>query len=180
MQSDAVAQSSSQTLELSASADGFLRVGDHSFRCALGFNGVIDADSKTEGDGKTPAGRWQLRYVMYRADRRPCPRTRLPVTTISFWDGWCDDPKHPDYNCPVRLPFDASHEKLFRDDDLYNIIVVLGHNDDPPVPGKGSAIFMHIAKPDYAGTEGCVALAEDELETLLGLAAFETFITITA
>lgn len=180
MQSDAVAASPPQPLELSASPDGILRVGDHSFRCALGVNGIIDANTKTEGDGKTPAGRWQLRYVMYRADRRPCPRTKLPVTTISFSDGWCDDPKHPDYNRPVRLPFDASHEKLFRDDDLYNIIVVLGHNDDPPVPGKGSAIFMHIAKPDYSGTEGCVALKEKDLETLLALAGHETFITITA
>ena len=180
MQSDAAAPSPSQPLELFASPDGVLSVGEHTFRCALGINGVIDADQKTEGDGKTPAGRWQLRYVMYRADRRPSPRTKLPVTTISFSDGWCDDPGHPDYNCPVRLPFDASHEKLFRKDDLYNIIGVLGHNDDPPVPGKGSAIFMHIAKPDYAGTEGCVALAEKDLETLLGLATFETFITITA
>ncbi|WP_044829864.1 L,D-transpeptidase [Thalassospira sp. HJ] len=180
MQSDAVAAPPSQTVELSASADGILRVGDHEFRCALGKNGITDAETKTEGDGKSPAGRWQLRYVMYRADRRPCPRTKLPVTTISFSDGWCDDPKHPYYNCPVRLPFDASHEKLYREDDVYNIIVVLGHNDDPPVPGKGSAIFMHIAKPDYSGTEGCVALAEKDLETLLGLAGYETFITINA
>lgn len=180
MQSDAVAQSPSQPLELTVSADGTLRVSAQSFRCALGVNGITDADTKTEGDGKTPAGRWQLRYAMYRADRRPCPRTKLPVTTISFSDGWCDDPEHPCYNCPVRLPFEASHEKLFRDDDLYNIIVVLGHNDDPPVPGKGSAIFMHIAKPDYTGTEGCVALAEKDLETVLGLAEYETFITVTA
>ncbi|WP_081944495.1 L,D-transpeptidase family protein [Thalassospira australica] len=180
MQSDAVAHSAPRPLEITASADGTLRVGDHAFRCAIGTQGITDADNKTEGDGKSPAGRWQLRYVMYRADRRPCPRTRLPVTTISFSDGWCDDPTHPDYNCPVRLPFEASHEKLCREDDLYNIVVVLGHNDDPPVPGKGSAIFMHIAKPDYSGTEGCVALAEQDLETLLALAEYETFITITA
>jgi L,D-peptidoglycan transpeptidase YkuD (ErfK/YbiS/YcfS/YnhG family) len=178
MQSDAVVQHPPRPLELFASPDGVLRAGEHEFRCALGVNGITDANTKTEGDGKTPAGRWQLRYVMYRADRRPCPRTRLPVTTISFSDGWCDDPNHPDYNRPVRLPFEASHERLFRKDDLYNIIVVLGHNDDPPIPGKGSAIFMHIAKPDYSGTEGCVALAEKDLETLLGLATFETFITI--
>ncbi|WP_417827404.1 L,D-transpeptidase family protein [Thalassospira sp.] len=178
MQSNVGADAPPAPLEFSVSAEGFVHAGPHRFRCALGVNGIIDADHKTEGDGKTPAGRWQLRYVMYRADRRPCPRTRLPVTTISFSDGWCDDPGHPDYNCPVRLPFDASHEKLFRDDHLYNIIVVLGHNDDPPVPGKGSAIFMHIAKPDYSGTEGCVALAEKDLETLLELAGHETFITI--
>lgn len=178
MQSNFVADAPPEPVELSVTAEGILHAGPHQFRCALGVNGIIDADQKTEGDGKTPAGRWQLRYVMYRADRRPCPRTKLPVTTISFSDGWCDDPGHPDYNCPVRLPFEASHEKLFRDDHLYNIIVVLGHNDDPPVPGKGSAIFMHIAKPGYSGTEGCVALAEKDLETLLELAGYETFITI--
>jgi L,D-peptidoglycan transpeptidase YkuD (ErfK/YbiS/YcfS/YnhG family) len=179
MQSEALANSANHSLEISVSADGKLRVGEQEFRCALGVNGITDAQSKTEGDGKTPVGRWQLRYVMYRPDRRPCPRTKLPVTTISFSDGWCDDPTHPEYNCPVRLPFKASHEKLWRDDHLYNIIVVLGHNDDPPVPGKGSAIFMHIAKPDYSGTEGCVALAEKDLEALLRAAEYETFVTIT-
>ncbi|HAY50255.1 L,D-transpeptidase family protein [Thalassospira sp.] len=178
MQSDATAHSVSQPLEITASATGKLRVGDREFRCAFGVNGITDADSKTEGDGKTPAGRWKLRYVMYRADRRSCPKTRLPVTTISFSDGWCDDPAHPSYNCPVRLPFKGSHEKLWRDDVLYNIVVVLGHNDSPPVPGKGSAIFMHIAKPDYSGTEGCIALAEQDLETLLGLAQYDTYISI--
>ncbi|MEQ8390000.1 MAG: L,D-transpeptidase family protein [Thalassospira sp.] len=179
MHSDAIAHSMPHPFEITVSADGVLRVGDNEFRCAFGINGITDAQTKTEGDGKTPAGRWQLRYVMYRADRRACPRTKLPVTTISFSDGWCDDPKHPAYNCPVRLPFKGSHEKLYRDDHLYNIVVVLGHNDAPPVPGKGSAIFMHIAKPDYSGTEGCVALAEKDLETLLGLVQYETFITIT-
>ncbi|WP_336079769.1 L,D-transpeptidase family protein [Thalassospira sp. CH_XMU1448-2] len=179
MQSDAIAHEISQPLEITASADGVLRVGDHEFRCAFGVNGIIDAHSKTEGDGKTPAGRWKLRYVMYRSDRKPCPRTKLPATTISFSDGWCDDPDHPSYNCPVRLPFNGGHEKLWRDDNLYNIVVVLGHNDDPPVPGKGSAIFMHIAKPDYSGTEGCIALSEQDLETLLGLVQYETYICIS-
>lgn len=180
MQSETVAHSDSRSLEITASADGVLRVGEHEFRCALGVNGVTDAQTKTEGDGKTPAGRWRLRYVMYRADRRACPRTKLPVTTISFSDGWCDDPEHPAYNCPVRLPFDARHERLWREDHLYNIVVVLGYNDDPPLPGKGSAIFMHIARPDYAGTEGCIALAEKDLETLLALADYDTFITISS
>lgn len=180
MQDTATAHPAPKPVEISVSADGVLRVGDQEFRCALGVNGVIDANDKTEGDGKSPAGRWRLRYVMYRADHRPCPHTKLPVTTISFSDGWCDDPNHPDYNRPVRLPFDASHEKLYRDDDAYNIVVVLGHNDDPPVPGKGSAIFMHVAKPDYRGTEGCVALAEPDLETVLSLVEYETYITINA
>jgi L,D-peptidoglycan transpeptidase YkuD (ErfK/YbiS/YcfS/YnhG family) len=178
MRSDSGTTTINQPLEICVSADGELHVGDRAFRCALGVNGIIDADKKLEGDGKTPAGCWKLRYVMYRSDRRPSPRTKLPVTPLSFSDGWCDDPGHPSYNCPVQLPFAASHEKLWRDDGVYNIIVVLGHNDAPPVPGKGSAIFMHIARPDYRGTEGCVALSEPDLETILDLAQNETFIRI--
>lgn len=168
----------SEPVEMIVSTDGLLRFENRQFRCVLGKNGVVSADAKTEGDGKTPAGIWRLRYVMYRSDRRASPITELPVTTISFSDGWCDDASHPDYNRPVRLPFDASHEKLFRDDGLYNLIVVLGHNDDPPVPGKGSAIFMHIARADYTGTEGCVALGEKDLETVLSMCTTESYIRI--
>lgn len=178
MQSNLQTSTPSDPVEIIVSTDGLLRFDDREFRCAIGKNGVVAADAKTEGDGKTPAGTWRLRYVMYRSDRRASPHTDLPVTTISFSDGWCDDPTHPDYNRPVRLPFDASHEKLFRDDGLYNLIVVLGHNDDPTVPGKGSAIFMHIARPDYTGTEGCVALGEKDLETILSMCTTESYIRI--
>ncbi len=178
MQSNLQTSTPSDPVEMIVSTDGLLRFDDREFRCAIGKNGVVSADAKTEGDGKTPAGTWRLRYVMYRSDRRASPHTDLPVTTISFSDGWCDDPTHPDYNRLVRLPFDASHEKLFRDDGLYNLIVVLGHNDDPTVPGKGSAIFMHIARPDYTGTEGCVALGEKDLETILSMCTTESYIRI--
>lgn len=178
MQSNLQTSTPSDPVEMIVSTDGLLRFEDREFRCAIGKNGVVSADAKTEGDGKTPAGTWRLRYVMYRSDRRASPHTDLPVTTISFSDGWCDDPTHPDYNRPVRLPFDTSHEKLFRDDGLYNLIVVLGHNDDPTVSGKGSAIFMHIARPDYTGTEGCVALGEKDLETVLSMCTTESYIRI--
>ncbi len=178
MQSNLQTSTPSDPVEMIVSTDGLLRFEDREFRCEIGKNGVVSADAKTEGDGKTPAGTWRLRYVMYRSDRRASPHTDLPVTTISFSDGWCEDSTHPDYNRPVRLPFDASHEKLFRDDGLYNLIVVLGHNDDPTVPGKGSAIFMHIARPDYTGTEGCVALGEKDLETVLSMCTTESYIRI--
>jgi L,D-peptidoglycan transpeptidase YkuD (ErfK/YbiS/YcfS/YnhG family) len=141
-------------------------------------NGIVAANRKAEGDGKTPSGSWRLRYVMYRPDRRSRPKTGLPVTALAPTDGWCDDPADPSYNSPVRLPFNAGHEKLWREDGIYNIIIVLGHNDAPPVPGKGSAIFIHIARPDYRGTEGCLALSEPDLESLLALAQDETFIRI--
>lgn len=122
---------------------------------------------KTEGDGGTPAGVFAMRRVLYRPDRLDAPATGLPVEATAPDQGWCDDPAHPDYNRPVSLPFAASHEKLWRDDGVYDVIVILGHNDDPPVPGKGSAIFMHVARPDYGPTEGCVALALEDLLDVL-------------
>lgn len=134
-------------------------------RCALGRGGI--ALEKQEGDGVTPVGRWPLRRLYYRADRIDAPDCALTATAIDPADGWCDDPAHADYNRPVRKPFSASHEDMWREDHLYDLVVVLGHNDDPPVPGAGSAIFLHVAKPDYGPTEGCVALALPDLLELL-------------
>ncbi|WP_040308510.1 L,D-transpeptidase family protein [Asticcacaulis biprosthecium] len=139
----------------------------HSVPCALGKGGVIAATDKREGDGRSPAGRWPIRYVFYRPDRVAPPQTALKLVPLSPDDGWSDDPAAPDYNTHVKLPYVPSHEKLWRDDHVYDVIVVLGHNDDPPVPGMGSAIFFHLARPDYSGTEGCVAVAiSDMLEFL--------------
>ncbi|MBC8269640.1 MAG: L,D-transpeptidase family protein [Rhodospirillaceae bacterium] len=137
----------------------------HKVRCALGRNGI--GDKISEGDGHTPVGRFALRRVMVRSDRIPEVGTALPVSQLSKTDGWCDDPASADYNKPVTLPHPARHEELWRDDAVYDLIVEIGCNDDPVVPGKGSAIFMHVAKPDYTPTEGCVALALDDLLELL-------------
>lgn len=145
--------------------------GDRAFPCAIGKGGMVAAQDKREGDGASPLGAWPLRRVLYRPDRGPAPRTALPVSPIAPDDGWCDDPAHPDYNRPVKRPFDARHEALWREDGLYDLVVVLGHNDDPPVAPLGSAIFLHLAKPDYAPTEGCIALARPDLEAVLALAA---------
>jgi L,D-peptidoglycan transpeptidase YkuD (ErfK/YbiS/YcfS/YnhG family) len=136
-------------------------------RCALGKAGTRPAAEKREGDGATPAARMKLRRVLFRADRGPPPRCTVPVEPIAPEDGWCDDPVHARYNRPVRLPFDASHEKLWREDHLYDIVGVLGWNDDPVERGRGSAIFLHLAWPDYRPTEGCVALAARDLRALL-------------
>ena len=97
--------------------------------------------------------------------------TGLPVAAISAQDGWCDDPDDPAYNRPVVLPYPARHERMWRSDHLYDLVCVLAHNDDPPRPGLGSAIFLHLAQPDYAPTEGCIALSRPDLETLLAEAA---------
>ncbi|WP_328804128.1 L,D-transpeptidase family protein [Roseibium aggregatum] len=133
--------------------------------CALGRSGVTRA--KREGDGATPAGSFELLNVYYRADRRSRPRTALPVEKLERQDGWCDDPDHPRYNRPVELPFGASHEKMWRDDRLYDIVVVLDCNMYPAVPGRGSAIFFHIAREDYTPTEGCVAVSPEHMRLIL-------------
>jgi L,D-peptidoglycan transpeptidase YkuD (ErfK/YbiS/YcfS/YnhG family) len=152
-------------VDLEVFPDNRLRAGGKSFRCALGATGVTTA--KREGDRATPAGRLPLRRVFVRADRVAPPRTALPATPIGAADGWCDDPGDPGYNRLVPLPYPASHETLWREDHVYDIVVELGYNDDPPVPGRGSAIFMHVARPGYAPTEGCVALARADLEAVL-------------
>jgi L,D-peptidoglycan transpeptidase YkuD (ErfK/YbiS/YcfS/YnhG family) len=149
---------------------GRIRIGGRWADCALGRGGGLAAADKREGDGVTPFGLWPLRRVLYRPDRGGAPATALPVAPISADDGWCDAPGDPAYNRPVALPYPASCERMWRDDGLYDLVVVLGHNDDPPVPGAGSAIFLHLAKPGYAPTEGCVALARADLETVLAQA----------
>jgi L,D-peptidoglycan transpeptidase YkuD (ErfK/YbiS/YcfS/YnhG family) len=152
-------------MDISVWPPGTLSWNGKSRRCAIGRGGVR-AD-KREGDGATPVGRFPLRRVLYRADRLSRPATGLPVLTLDVADGWCDDPADPAYNRPVRLPYPARHEKLWRDDGLYDVVVVLGHNDDPVRPGLGSAIFLHCAGPGYPATEGCVALARADLLELL-------------
>lgn len=134
-------------------------------RCAAGRGGV--RTDKREGDGATPAGVWPMRRVLYRADKIAAPETALDVSAIGKHDGWCDDPARPEYNRPVTLPFAGSHEVMTREDGLYDAVVVLGHNDNPPAPGLGSAVFLHCAAEDYAPTEGCVALARDDLLEVL-------------
>jgi hypothetical protein len=120
--------------------------GTRFWRCAVGATGVT-AD-KCEGDGATPIGRFPLRRVLYRPDRLDRPVTALPAAPLAAEDGWCDDPGESAYNTQLRLPFGASHERLWRDDAIYDVIVILGHNDDPPMPGAGSAIFLHVARAD--------------------------------
>lgn len=144
------------------------------FPCALGRAGIVPAEAKREGDGGTPTGRLPLRRLLFRADRLSRPAAAVPAEPIAPDDGWCDDPADAAYNSPVRLPFAPSHERLWREDAVYDLIGVLGWNDEPAVPGRGSAIFLHLARPGLAPTEGCVALALPDLLAILpGLAALE-------
>ena len=138
---------------------------DRTHRCALGRAGI--RTNKREGDGATPSGCFELQDVLYRADRLKKPQTSLYVRSITPNDGWCDDPSNLNYNSPVTLPFTGSHERLWRDDALYDLLVTLSFNNDPPVAGAGSAIFLHVAAPNFSPTEGCVALARATLYGLL-------------
>ncbi|MDX1975485.1 MAG: L,D-transpeptidase family protein [Rickettsiales bacterium] len=142
-----------------------LFLGDKVYRCAIGKGGLSVA--KREGDGCTPLGQFMLRECWYRPDKLTVPKTSLALRTITQQDGWCDDPSSSDYNRHVSLPFAYSHEMLWRADDVYDLIVPLGYNDEPVLAGKGSAIFMHVAKPQYEPTEGCVALAKTDLLDIL-------------
>jgi len=134
-------------------------------RAALGRGGIRAV--KREGDGATPRGRFSVRQVFYRADRGPRPRTRLPVRAIRHHDGWCDDPANRNYNRLVRLPSRRSAEGLKRADPLYDLVLVLGYNDCPRVRGRGSAIFVHLARPGFTPTDGCIALSRRDLTMLL-------------
>jgi L,D-peptidoglycan transpeptidase YkuD (ErfK/YbiS/YcfS/YnhG family) len=142
-----------------------LNWGEGPRRCAIGPAGI--APKALEGDGITPLGIFPLREVFYRADRVAKPETILTVRPIAQDDGWCDAPDDRNYNRRVKLPYSASAEDLWREDDIYDLVAVIGFNDAPVVAGKGSAIFLHLAKPGYPPTAGCVALTEDDLRAAL-------------
>jgi len=158
--------------------DGFLVYHGKRFRCVLGRSGITK--NKHEGDGATPAGVYPLREVLFRADRLGTPKTVLHVRALTEHDGWCDDVGLPEYNTLVTLPFSGSHEKLWRNDDVYDIIVPLGYNDDPVIRGKGSAIFMHIAREDYTPTDGCIALPRVDLLEILSGISLDTVVVISS
>ena len=151
--------------------DGRLLLRGAVLRAALGRGGV--RRDKQEGDGATPAGVLPLRRVLYRADRLAAPDCAVPVEPIAETDGWCDDPSARDYNRLIRLPHDARHEELWRTDWLYDIVGVLGWNDAPVMRGRGSAIFLHVARRDYAPTEGCIALSLPDLRRMLAMGVTE-------
>lgn len=122
---------------------------------------------KREGDGATPLGEFPVRRVFYRSDRWPRPHMDVPVRPIGPRDGWCDASTSPSYNRLIHLPFSESHEVMLRQDHLYDVVLELGYNDDPPLPGRGSAIFLHLARDDFGPTEGCVAVRPITMRVIL-------------
>ena len=150
---------------LIVSGSGYARIGGKTFRCALGRSGI--RRHKAEGDGATPLGTWPLREVYFRADRLAIPKSKLPLRAMQENDGWCDAPSDSNYNRHVIRPYPASAEALWRDDHLYDLVIVVGYNDAPVTPGGGSAIFLHVARPNYAPTAGCVAFKLADLLKIL-------------
>ena len=144
---------------------GWLEYGHFRWPCALGRFG--SRAIKREGDGATPGGIFEVRRVYYRPDRQRRFASALPSIPLRADMGWCDDPADGNYNRPVPWPYAASAEKLWRPDHLYDLIVVLSHNEQPRVRGGGSAIFMHVARPGYLPTQGCIALRPEHLRRLL-------------
>jgi len=165
-------------LTYTATARGKFSGNGLTCQCALGRGGVVAAAQKREGDGTSPQGVWRMKRVFYRPDRLARPETGLPVVPLRENDGWCDAPDHRLYNRPVTRPFAASHEKLWREDHVYDLIVELSHNSDPVVPALGSAVFFHLAHEDYRPTEGCVAILRDHMLQALKDSGPETSIEI--
>lgn len=144
---------------------GWLSIGQQQIPVALGRAGVR-AD-KREGDGGTPRGRFRLLRLWWRPDRGPRPATFLTVRPITKHDGWCEDPRDRRYNRPIRLSTGATGDRLWRDDRLYDLIIEIDHNTRPRIAGRGSAVFIHVARENFAPTAGCVAMRAGDLRRIL-------------
>ena len=152
---------------------GVLRIGNLSFPCLLGKSGRTFR--KNEGDGKSPRGSWLLTDFYYRPDRLlRCPRAKR----LNPSDAWCDAPGHKEYNRKVVLPFAASHENLWRDDEAYDILITTNHNQRPRLRGAGSAIFLHLWRKGATGTEGCIALRRRDMLILLSKLKSRAYLVI--
>jgi L,D-peptidoglycan transpeptidase YkuD (ErfK/YbiS/YcfS/YnhG family) len=161
---------------ITVSPAGTLFFAKRIYRCAIGQSGITT--NKVEGDGATPAGTFPIREIFYRPDRVAQPKTGLKVTPIRPNDAWSDDPKDIYYNKRVSLPHIGRVEPLWRQDKLYNIIVVIGYNDDAVKKGQGSAIFLHVAKYGLLPTRGCVAVNQKDLLEIITGPVYPEYITI--
>ncbi|HWU63391.1 MAG TPA: L,D-transpeptidase family protein [Ensifer sp.] len=155
---------------------GYLKVGPLTLKCALGRSGI--GSFKREGDGHTPRAPLRLLHGFWRSDRIARPATRLPMIPSRKSMVWCDEPKSPAYNRLSRLPLKESHETMCRSDRLYDIVIVMDWNVSSRRRGAGSAIFLHLARPGYAPTEGCIAVTERDMRRLLAVADGRTLIHV--
>ena len=155
---------------------GYLKYKNVKFRCALGKGGI--KKKKEEGDNITPKGTFKLTKIYYRHDKIKNITTSIKKIKIKKDMGWCDDPESKFYNKQIRLPNKFGHEKLYRNDNLYDLILVLNYNTNPIIKNKGSAIFIHVAKNSYKKTKGCIALKREDLIKLVSQVRKDTKIKI--
>jgi L,D-peptidoglycan transpeptidase YkuD (ErfK/YbiS/YcfS/YnhG family) len=155
---------------------GWLSAGGRYTKVALGRSGI--KANKREGDGTTPAGRYRLVRLWWRADRLPRPRTLLPVRPIRAWDGWCEDPSDRRYNRAITVSPGRPADRLWRRDALYDVIIEIDHNQRPRIAGRGSAVFVHVARADLSSTAGCVCLPIKVLRRLIARLGPKTTLTI--
>lgn len=155
---------------------GHVKVGSTTLVCAIGRSGTTR--TKREGDGATPVGSARLLYGYFRPDRLMRPFCLVPLGPTPPGLGWCDDPGSSLYNRPATLPLRATHEEMWRGDDLYDVVFVLDYNIAPRRAGRGSAIFMHCAKPTLPPTLGCVALKPDDMRRLLSRLARQVHLIV--
>tara|TARA_Y100000741_G_C18195725_1_gene535456 strand:- start:528 stop:1040 length:513 start_codon:yes stop_codon:yes gene_type:complete len=154
----------------------FVYFKDYKVKCAIGKRGITS--KKIEGDKCTPKGKFGLKYIFYRSDRVKIPKSCLQLKPIKKKFGWCNDIKSKSYNKFITFPFKYRAERLYRSDNIYDIIAVLDYNLNPVKRNKGSAIFLHVAKKNYTPTLGCVAISKGNFKKLISLVTKKTFINI--
>lgn len=155
---------------------GWLIAGPQMIQVALGRGGIIA--NKREGDGGTPKGAFQPRRLWWRADRHPRPSTFLPVRAIRSDDAWCEDPASRHYNRPLKIERGNSGDRLMRDDHLYDFIIEIDHNTRPTIAGRGSAVFLHLARTNFSPTAGCISMTKSAMLHLLRQTGPDTKIII--
>jgi L,D-peptidoglycan transpeptidase YkuD (ErfK/YbiS/YcfS/YnhG family) len=155
---------------------GWLMADGYIIPVTLGRGGIVA--NKREGDGGTPRGTFRPRRLWWRANRHPRPRTFLPFRPIGAEDAWCEDPSHRHYNQPIRLDRGHAGDRLWRDDHLYDFIIELDHNTRPRIAGRGSAVFLHLARKNFSPTAGCVAMTKAAMLRLLSRIGPNTRIVI--
>ena len=149
----------------------------YNVKCAVGKRGINI--KKKEGDLITPKGKYKVIYIFFRKDRISNFKTNIPKLSINKNMGWCNDPKSKKYNKLIKFPYKYSAEKLYRADNIYDLILVLNYNNNPVIKNKGSAIFIHVAKKNYKSTEGCVAVSKKDLKKIVNKIEKKTIINIS-
>jgi len=139
----------------------YLTYNNYKAKCVVGKRGI--GNKRKEGDLITPKGKYKIKYILYRKDRIKKIQSKIRKIAIRKNMGWCDDPKSKNYNKLIKLPSEFSHEKLYKKENIYDIILVLNYNMKPVIKNKGSAIFIHVAKKKFRKTEGCVAIKKNYL-----------------